>query len=230
MQLEEVQQNSVRTLTTTTLPVQSASQDFAGCYETMPLYAVAVTTAQDSAELRTSSAPPTHTLDDVTGEAAAILSSSAADEEQFSLSTNTEKFQAEIKKWEEFYDQILQYLTVQRDPANKNVPKSASNFSISQDGCMYFCKTIKDGSRIYLKVIRDYSDRVRICREIHHDTGDITLHHRRDKMLELLGQMYYWKGQRRDVCRCVRNFTDVALIFVKPVHLLEPNYIPCNLQ
>ena len=196
MQLEEVQQNPVHTLTTSTPPV---SQDFPGCYEAVPLYAV-VTAAQDSAELQSSAAPPTHTIDDVTGEAAAI----SADEEQFSLSTNTEKFQAEIKKWEEFYDQIQQYLSVQRDPSNKSVPKSASNFSIGQDGCMYFCKTIKDGSRIYLKVVRDYSDRVRICKEIHHDTGDITLHHRRDKMLELLGQIYYWKGQRRDVCRCVR--------------------------
>ena len=53
-------------------------------------------------------------------------------------------------------------------------------------------------------VIRNYEDRLRIVKDIHLNTGDETRHHRRDKMLELVGQQYYWKGQRRDICECVR--------------------------
>lgn len=194
MQLEEVRQNSVGTLTA--LPVQSVSQDFPGCYETAaPLYAVAVAAAgqRDASgelELQRNAAPPTHGV---------------PVDEQFTLSTNREKFQVEITKWEEFYDQIQQHLSA--GSSNRGVPKSACNFSIGQDGSMFYCKPMKDGSHVYLKVVRDYADRVRICKDIHLDTGDVTLHHRRDKMLEVLGQMYYWKGQRRDVCQCVRPLT-----------------------
>lgn len=239
MQLEEVRQNSVGTLTT--LPLQNASQDF---YESAaPLYAVAVAAAgqRDAAaaelELQTNAAPPTHSLDDVVagvgssaerftlstnGEKYAVAAIGQPDTaavqrnppihgldevvgaspEQFTLSTNREKFQAEINKWEEFYDQIQQHLAA--GSSNRGVPKSACNFSMGQDGGMYYCKSLKDGGHVYLKVVRDYADRVRICKDIHLDTGDVTLHHRRDKMLEVLGQMYYWKGQRRDVCQCVR--------------------------
>lgn len=200
MQLEEVRQNPIGTLTT--LTVQSVSQDFPGCYETAaPLYSVAVAVERDS-DLQRSAAPPTHTLDDV------IEAANPSAQEhcgQFNLSTNREKFQAEVTKWEEFYDQIHKHLSNQNGSANRNVPKSASSFSVGQGGCMYYCKEMKDGSKVYLKVVRDYADRVRICKDIHLDTGDVTLHHRRDKMLEVLGQMYYWKGQRRDVCQCVRD-------------------------
>lgn len=118
--------------------------------------------------------------------------------------TNKEKFQAEISKWEEYYDQVLHSLSSQNS-SGRNVPKSASHFSLSQDGQMYYAKVLKDGTVLYLKVIRDYAERVRLCREIHLDTGDITLHNRRDRMLELVGQMYFWKGQRRDVCQCVSS-------------------------
>lgn len=194
-----MRQSSIRT-NLTTLQSVSQTQDFPGCYDTVaPPYTVAVGTGHDS-ELQRDAAPSTHTPpEDVTDQEAAV----PFHEEQFTLSTNREKFQAEVKKWEEFYDQIQQHLSAGSGPSSRSMPKSASNFSMGQDGSMYFCKALKDGSRVYLKVVRDYADRVRICKDIHHDTGDVTLHHRRDKMLELLGQIYYWKGQRRDVCRCV---------------------------
>ncbi len=54
-------------------------------------------------------------------------------------------------------------------------------------------------------MIRNYEDRLRIVKDIHLNTGDETRHHRRDKMLELVGQQYYWKGQRRDICECVSD-------------------------
>lgn len=61
-------------------------------------------------------------------------------------------------------------------------------------------------------VIRNYEDRLRIVKDIHVNTGDEARHHRRDKMLELVGQQYYWKGQRRDICECVSNtFTHASL-------------------
>jgi hypothetical protein len=191
------------------MPVQGASQDFSSCYETVaPMY-VAQQQQQQQQELQEQAtaaaapSPPTHTLDVTSTD----VSTADPSETQFTLSSNGEKFQAEINKWEEFYDQIHQHLSTQSSTPNRSLPKSASNFSLGQDGAMYFCKTVKDGSHVYLSVVRDYAERVRICKEIHHDTGDVTLHHRRDKMLELLGQMYYWKGQRRDVCRCVSGTT-----------------------
>lgn len=196
----------------------SVSQGFSGCFEAAtPLYPVGRELEEreetGQCEIETISVvPPTHTE----GIPPAQLCQQQQQQEQQqqqqlqqqTQQTNREKFQAEISKWEEFYDQIHHHLSDQSSaPGERTVPKSVSNykFSISQDGIIYYCKVMKDGSTMYLKVVRDYSDRVRICKEIHHDTGDVTLHHRRDKMLELLGQRYFWKGQRRDVCQCVRK-------------------------
>ena len=166
------------------------------CYETAPFYKMEnsseFASAMDASRPATTSesvvaAPPTLSSDD-------------------SAITNQKKFQAEISKWEEYYDQLHHHLSNKTNTSkDKHFPKSATNFSISQDGKLFYAKLMKDGTVLYLKVIRDYDERVRICREIHLDTNDITLHHRRDKMLELLGQAYFWKGQRRDVCQCVRN-------------------------
>ena len=57
-------------------------------------------------------------------------------------------------------------------------------------------------------VIRNYEDRLRICKDIHVNTGVEGIHHRRDRMMELIGQQYYWKGERRDICECVRLVLD----------------------
>ena len=131
--------------------------------------------------------------------------------------TNKEKFQAEVIKWEEFYDQmhksLLNHGTAQ--PKNTYTPKSASNFSMGEDGCLYYSKPHKNGMLLSLKVIRDYAERVRICKDLHLDTGIPSLHNRRDRMLELLGLAYYWKGQRRDVCQCVR------IVFVSAYKFVE---------
>lgn len=129
------------------------------------------------------------------------------------FSENRGKFQAEINKWEEYYDQVHTRLAAQgssKNASDRISSKSTSNFSIGQDGHMYYTKMTKGGEVLYLRVIRDYAERVRVCREIHLDTGDVTLHNRRDRMLELVGQMYFWKGQRRDVCQCVRGHMIVA--------------------
>lgn len=121
--------------------------------------------------------------------------------------TDEEKFQSEVKRWEHFYDQMHNYLLLDKKingHVHKNVSKTAANFSIDQDGTMYYSKSTKDGTGlIRVVVIRSYAERVKICRSIHLDTGDPTLHNRRDKMLELVGHKYYWKGQRRDICQCV---------------------------
>ncbi len=175
----------------------SGEQGIAICYETAPLYTDSefTTGALDAASVarKPAGAPPTP-----------MSSASAAEQHQSSSSfTTNQKFQAEITKWEELYDQIHHHLSNKTSLKDKHFPKSAANFSMSQDGNLFYSKTMKDGSVLYLKVVRNYSDRVRICREIHLDTDDVTLHHRRDKMLEVLGQMYFWKGQRRDVCQCV---------------------------
>ena len=186
-------------------------QGVAICYETAPLYtmgAVGGSSGFTAGLETTASLPPSSSA---AGAAPPTPSKSSSDDtttaalQQSNVPSNQEKFQAEIIKWEELYDQIHHRLTNKANNASKekHLPKSASNFSMSQDGELFYSKLMKDGSVLYLKVIRDYTDRVRICREIHLDTDDVTLHHRRDKMLEILGQMYFWKGQRRDVCQCV---------------------------
>ncbi len=60
-------------------------------------------------------------------------------------------------------------------------------------------------------MIRNYEDRLRIVKDIHVNTGDEIRHHRRDRMLELVGQQYYWKGQRRDICECVSTAVCIEL-------------------
>lgn len=121
--------------------------------------------------------------------------------------TDEEKFQVEVNRWEEYYDQMHSYLLLDKKingHVNKNVSKAAANFSVDQSGTMYYSKLTKDGTRsIRVVVIRSYAERVKVCRDIHLDTGDLTLHNRRDKMLEIVGCRYYWKGQRRDICQCV---------------------------
>lgn len=185
-------------------PAAVAMEENAICYETAVLHdAVAKLgdAQQDSAaqlHLQQPNATPTP-------EAAATNGGTVAEAipavQHCHFPTNEEKFQAEITKWEENYDQIQRCLS--SNTAEKSMPKSMALFSISQDGSLYYTKSMKDGSFAYLKVVREYVERVRICREIHLDTGEATLHNRRDRMLEVLGQTYFWKGQRRDVCQCV---------------------------
>lgn len=192
------------------LPVQSMSQSIAICYDEAPLHDHTVTGSLQTLgpeELESDTINPTHAPHDAAPPTLDAASPTAT-AQHFTFATNKEKFQAEIIKWEETYDQIHHHLTTKGNSAEKlNMPKHALNFTIDQDGNMFYSKHLKDGSVIYLKVVRDYADRVHICREIHLNTGDVTLHYRRDKMLELLGQMYFWKGQRRDVCQCVSNIS-----------------------
>ena len=117
--------------------------------------------------------------------------------------------QQEIDKWVEFYDEVKAYLqhgTVLLR-ATKNLQKAAENFTIGSDGNLYRLKPGGKDSTAILKipVIRNYEDRLRIVKDIHVNTGRVGIHHRRDRMLGLIGQQYYWKGQRRDICECVRN-------------------------
>ena len=123
--------------------------------------------------------------------------------------TGEKKFQSEVKRWEEFYDQMHSYLN-QNTSINsshripKNISKAAPNFSMGQDGTMFYSKLNKDRTGVIrIVVIRNYAERIEICKNIHVDTGNVSLHNRRDKMLEMVGCKYYWKGQRRDICQCV---------------------------
>ena len=113
--------------------------------------------------------------------------------------------QMEIDRWEEYYDHIKHYLvhgSLQKN--SKSVQKSVHNYLIGSDGQLYRNKTSKDGvTCTKVLVIRSYEDRLRICKDIHVNTGEEGRHHRRDKMLEIIGRQYYWKGQRRDICECV---------------------------
>ena len=120
---------------------------------------------------------------------------------QFDIDT----IQMEIDRWEEYYDHIKHYLvhgSLQKN--SKSVQKSVHNYLIGSDGQLYRNKTSKDGvTCTKVLVIRSYEDRLRICKDIHVNTGEEGRHHRRDKMLEIIGRQYYWKGQRRDICECV---------------------------
>ena len=142
--------------------------------------------------------------------------------------TDEEKFRAEVNRWEEFYDQMHNYLLVDNKinrHTNKNISKAAANFSIDQDGTMYYSKLTKDGSKlIRVVVIRSYAERIKVCRSIHLETGDVTLHNRRDKMLELVGCKYYWKGQRRDICQCVSTLLMVVLAMTSLVSTRTVRY------
>ena len=119
--------------------------------------------------------------------------------------TSDVNFRKEIDKWEEFYDGMKTYLSTRKlpDKSSLQITRQADSFAIDNDGNLYYKKSTREGTTITLKVVRNYEDRQRICKYIHLNTGDDSLHHRRDPMLELLGQQYYWKGQRRDVCECV---------------------------
>ena len=113
--------------------------------------------------------------------------------------------QMEIDRWEEYYDHIKHYLvhgSLQKN--SKSVQKSVHNYLMGSDGQLYRNKISKDGvTCTKVLVIRSYEDRLRICKDIHVNTGEEGRHHRRDKMLEIIGRQYYWKGQRRDICECV---------------------------
>ena len=119
--------------------------------------------------------------------------------------TSDDNFQKEIDKWEEFYDGMKTYLSTGKlpDKSTSQITRQADSFAIDNDGNLYHKKSAREGTTITLMVVRNYEDRQRICKDIHLNTGDDSIHHRRDPMLELLGQQYYWKGQRRDVCECV---------------------------
>ena len=117
-----------------------------------------------------------------------------------------ESFQKEVTKWEEFYDDVKTYLTDGTTSSRNqgNILKHAGNFSLGPDQGLYYTKTLRGSSaKLKLPVVRSYEERMQVCKTIHLNTGDEYIHHRRDAMLELLGQQYYWKGQRRDVCQCV---------------------------
>lgn len=128
-------------------------------------------------------------------------------QDNFLQSQSTEDtFQREVDKWEEFYDGMKAYLTDGNLPARNSaqIMKQADVYSLGTDGNLYYKKILRGGAvQLTLLVIRNYEDRLRICKDIHLNTGEESIHHRRDPMLELLGQQYYWKGQRRDVCECV---------------------------
>ena len=123
--------------------------------------------------------------------------------------------QMEIDRWEEYYDHIKHYLvhgSLQKN--SKSVQKSIHNYLIGSDGQLYRNKISKDGvTCTKVLVIRSYEDRLRICKDIHVNTGEEGRHHRRDKMLEIIGRQYYWKGQRRDICECVSLL--MSMLFCK---------------
>ena len=121
-------------------------------------------------------------------------------------SDHGDTIQADITRWEAFYDQIYEYLqhkTLPKRNAN-GIQKSAASYGLGSDGKLYYSKLSKDSSGVStVLVVRNYEERLRICKEIHVSTGNEKYHNRRDKMLELIGKQYFWKGQRRDVCECV---------------------------
>lgn len=119
------------------------------------------------------------------------------------IESDVDTIQIEIDRWEECYDHVKDYLMHGTSP-KKNMYKFVHNFLIGSDGQLYWNKVSKDGATCTkLLVIRSYEDRLRICKDIHVNTGEEGRHHRRDKMLEIVGKQYYWKGQRRDICECV---------------------------
>ena len=124
-------------------------------------------------------------------------------------------FQKEITKWEEFYDDMKAYLTdgVISSRSQANIRKHANTFSLGQDQRLYYTKTLRGSeAKLKLPVVRSYEERMQVCKAIHVNTGDNYIHHRRDTMLELLGQQYYWKGQRRDVCQCVSSYEQLLFL------------------
>ena len=126
---------------------------------------------------------------------------------------NEDSFQKEIHKWEEFYDDMKAYLVDGRLPRRNqsSILKQAQAFFLGSNSRLYYTKTLKDGAvTLKLPVVRSYEERMRVCNTIHLSTGEECIHHRRDTMLELLGQQYYWKGQRRDVCQCVSLPSDFS--------------------
>lgn len=140
----------------------------------------------------------------------ATVSTKSVHEENKILSTNVQwrgdSFQKEIDKWKEFYDDMKTYLSDGTLPLRNqtNILKQAETFSLGPNGHLYYTKTLKDSPvTLKLPVVRSYEERMQVCKAIHLSTGEDNIHHRRDTMLELLGQQYYWKGQRRDVCQCV---------------------------
>lgn len=117
-------------------------------------------------------------------------------------------FQREIDKWEEFYDDMKARLTDGSLPAKSqnSFLKQAALFFLGADGNLYYKKSCKNGAlQLTLRVVRSYEERLRICKDIHLNTGYENVHHRRDTMMDLVGQQYYWKGQRRDICECVSD-------------------------
>ena len=125
------------------------------------------------------------------------------------------RIQRSIERWEESYDEIKHFLLHGTAPdtggtSYRNLAKAAKPFSLGPDGNLYHLSHTKDGSSSSLLVVRSYSDRLRIVKDIHVNTGDSNKHHRRDRMLEIIGERYYWKGRRRDVCECV-GFVQLSL-------------------
>ena len=123
------------------------------------------------------------------------------------LDLDTDPVEKDIHKWEDYYDQMKSYLQstpVEHSKLHRRFSKPSEHFSLEEDGNLYYKKAAKDGTSVSkLLVIRSYEDRLRICKAIHLNTGEDGIHFRRDPMLSIVGQHYYWKGQRRDVCECV---------------------------
>ena len=104
-----------------------------------------------------------------------------------------------IQKWEEYYDSLRKSLT-----GAEGYSRKIEHYTMGSDGNIYRWKKLKDGTEVKRLVVRNYEERLKIVWSVHLNTGKETVHYRRDKMLEILGRHYFWWGQRRDCCECVR--------------------------
>lgn len=87
-----------------------------------------------------------------------------------------DSYQTAVGRWEEFYDKIYAYLR-HKKLSNKNtsaIETASKNYSVGNDGKVYFTKVIKSGEALSVEVVRDYSERQEICRKIHTSTGKTT--------------------------------------------------------
>ena len=143
------------------------------------------------------------------------------------LDLDTDPVEKDIHKWEDYYDQMKSYLQstpVEHSKLHRRFSKPSEHFNLEEDGNLYYKKAAKDGASVSkLLVIRSYEDRLRICKAIHLNTGEDGIHFRRDPMLSIVGQNYYWKGQRRDVCECV-SYVLVAEALLQCLYMYVHSY------
>lgn len=141
-----------------------------------------------------------------------------------SVQWRPDSFQKEIDKWKEFYDDMKTYLSDGTLPlrSQTNILKQAEAYSLGPNNRLYYTKTLRDSpGTLKLPVVRSYEERMQVCKAIHLNTGEENIHYRRDTMLELLGQQYYWKGQRRDVCQCVSLYISSQDYSENSLHAIE---------